>query len=132
MTWLPLVDEGELAVHGVACDKLSGCDSNLPIGLGVEPGVDPADCHQAAEVGAVLVGLPLPLHPQLAGGPAPHVSCAVDRAVPLRLCRGQSSGTPLTRISIQITHPRSVNYLPGAYYNNYRLDHHVPFQFFVA
>lgn len=91
-----MVDEGELAIHGVARDELRCFDQDLvdPVDKRGGVGVDTAHGHQAAEVRAVLVSLPLtPLLPQLTGGPAANVACAVDSAVLLRLYMGGQRNT---------------------------------------
>lgn len=92
---LPLIDKGELPIHGVARYELGGLDLDLSIERGSWVGVDSPHCHQAAEVRAVLlVGLALPFCPQLTGGPAAHVAGAVDCAVLLRLCVWGMSNQP--------------------------------------
>lgn len=79
---VPLIHVGELAVHSAARDELGGLDLDLAVELRRGVGVHAAHGHQAAEVGALLVGLRL-LRAQLAGGPRAHVARAVDRAVSL-------------------------------------------------
>lgn len=85
---LPLINKSEFAIHGIACDELSGFDLDFSINLRRALGVDSPDSHQAAEVRAIMfVCLTLSLCSQLAARPAAHVACTVDRAVLLRLCR---------------------------------------------
>lgn len=85
---LPLINKSEFAIHGIACDELSGFDLDFSINLRRALGVDSPHSHQAAEVRAIMfVCLTLSLCSQLAARPAAHVACTVDRAVLLRLCR---------------------------------------------
>lgn len=85
---LPLINKSEFAIHGIACDELSGFDLDFSVNLRRALGVDSSHSHQAAEVRAIMfVCLTLSLCSQLAGRPAAHVACTVDRAVLLRLYR---------------------------------------------